>query len=159
VSNNRSHRIDWSGALGWRIWKFKIGPSGGIRMLVDPDGFEFKSDGNSWRFGGKLIGNFAVSIATVSVGARYEYTTAYNSQITIDRTTGLVTRGDVETRNPTALQIAGSLRVPVTQDLDLKVDVRQYDTRLDLNSMLSIGSVENRSQTQILAGLVYRISR
>ncbi|NNE34811.1 MAG: hypothetical protein HKN13_06225 [Rhodothermales bacterium] len=159
LSSERTHRLNWAGAIGFRVWKLKVGPSGGVHMQVDPDGFEFKSDGNSWRVGGKASGYFAVSKATVSINARYEYTTAYSSQITIDRNTGLVSRGELETRHPTTLQIAGSVRVPVTRDLDAKVDVRQYDIRLDLDNTVSIGPVDNRSQTHILAGLVYRISR
>ncbi len=159
MADGRAHRAEWSGALGFRVWKIKIGPSGGVKLNIDPNDFAFESDGNSWRAGGRVVGNFGIKRAVVALSARYEYTTAYRDVISIDRSTGLITRGALETRHPTTLAINGSVRVPVSRDFDVRVDVRQYDVNLDLDDTISINPISNRSQTQILAGLVYRIAR
>lgn len=157
MSEGRRHVVDAVGRFGVNVSGVEIGPLAGARLSIDPDDVALDQDGNSLRAGLAVRANRRIERATVAFDGRYEYGFVYSSAINIDRTTGLVTRGEVSQRNPTTLLFNLSVRYPVTPQFDVRLDARRYAIDPDIDPSQSINPFPDRSSTRLLIGLSYAL--
>ena len=74
----------------------------------------------------------------------------YNSEITINTSTGLVTEGNLQSRIPTTIQFSAGVQVPLIDVLDLKIDASYYNVDLDISNEISINPVQTRTGLRVL---------
>jgi len=152
----RNHRVDMFSRFGFNFGGVEVGPAVGAQLLLDPDEPEVERDGNSFRIGVDSRVHAVIRSATVYGSARYQQSVVYNSEISIDTSTGQVTEGALQTRNPTTVQVRAGLQMPLRHALDLKIDARYYNVDLDISDAISINPVEQRKGLRLLVGLSYR---
>lgn len=156
---DRDHSVDAYSRFGWKISRIQIGPVAGAHLMLNTDDFEVKRDGNSFRIGLDSRGHFLIKQTTIYSSLRYQRSFVFGSEISIDSQTGLITEGEIQTRNPTTLEFSAGLRTPISRVLDLQIDVRHYNIDLDVSREVSINPINERSSLRFLAGVIYRVSR
>lgn len=155
----RDHSVDLFSRFGLKFSQFQIGPAIGAQLLLNPDDLQIERNGNSFRVGADARVNAAIQKATVYGNIRYQKSLVYNSEITIDTSTGLVTEGDLQSRMPTTIQFSAGVQVPLIDALDLKIDASYYNVDLDISDEISINPVQTRTGLRVLAGVSYRFQK
>lgn len=155
----RDHTVDLFSRFGFKFSQFQVGPAIGAQLLLNPDDLQIERNGNSFRAGIDGRVNTAIQKAAIYGHFRYQKSLVYNSQISIDTSTGLVTEGELETRMPTTIQFSAGVQVPLIDALDLKIDASYYNVDLDISEEISINPVQSRKGLRVLAGVSYRFQK
>ncbi len=155
----REHSVDMFSRFGIKYEQFQVGPAVGATLLLNPDDLQVERDGNSFRAGIDARANAAFREATIYGNFRYQKSLVYNSEISIDSSTGLVTEGELKSRMPTTIQFSAGVQVPLISALDLKVDMSYYNVDLDISDDISTNPVQSRKGLRFLAGVSYRFQK
>ncbi|MGH7456808.1 MAG: hypothetical protein ACRENG_35995, partial [bacterium] len=156
AATRRDHVVDLYNRFGIKIYQVEVGPLLGAHLLLNKGEKTLKRDGNSFRAGLDVNGNFVIKKAIVNVAIRYEKNFVFGNEISINSTTGQTTVGELVTRRPTTVQISAGARIPVWQDFELRLDLNRYNIDLDVDNQTSINPVSSRSRLMILAGFGYQ---
>jgi hypothetical protein len=152
----RNHLLDIYGRWGWKFSRFQIGPLVGAHLLLNKHAKVFKRDGNSLRAGLDCSANFTVGGVTIDGSLRYEKDFVFGKELSIDVNSGQLTYGDVVVRRPRTIQVAFGAQIPISRDLDFRLDMSSYSIDTDLNDKTSINPVATRSRFVIKGGYIYR---
>lgn len=155
----RDHRVDLFSRFGFKFNQFQIGPAIGAQLLLNQDDLQIERNGNSFRLGIDARANAAIQKATLYGTLRYQKALVYNSEISINTSTGTVTQGDLQSRMPTTIQFSAGVQVPIIDALDFKIDASYYNVDLDISDEISINPVQTRSGLRVLAGVSYRFQK
>lgn len=155
----RDHRVDLFSRFGLKFSQFQIGPAIGAQLLLNQDNLEIEQNGNSFRLGIDARANASIQQAIVYGSLRYQKSLVYNSEISINTSTGSVTEGELQTRVPTTIQFSAGVQVPIMNALDLKIDASYYNVDLDITDEISINPVQTRTGLRVLGGISYRFQK
>jgi len=156
---DRSHRVDLFSRFGFKFNQFQIGPAIGAQLLLNQNDLQIEQNGNSFRLGVDARANAAIESATVYGSLRYQKSLVYNSEISINTSTGAVTQGELQSRIPTTIQFSAGVQVPIMDALDFKVDASYYNVDLDISNEISINPVQTRTGLRVLGGVSYRFQK
>ena len=156
---DRDHRVDLFSRFGLKFSQFQLGPAIGAQLLLNQNDLQIERNGNSFRAGIDARANTVIQQATVYGNLRFQKSLVYNNALSVDRDTGLVTQGEIETRLPTTIQFSAGAQVPIMDLFDLNIDVSYYNIDLDLSDKISINPVGKRTGLRVLAGVSYRFNK
>lgn len=156
---DRYHRVDLFSRFGFKFNQFQIGPAIGAQLLLNQNDLQVEQNGNSFRLGVDARANAAIQTATVYGSLRYQKSLVYNSEISINTSTGTVTQGDLQSRMPTTIQFSAGVQVPIIDALDFKIDASYFNVDLDISDEISINPVQTRTGLRVLGGISYRFQR
>lgn len=155
----RYHRVDLFSRFGFKYNQFQIGPAIGAQLLLNQNDLQIEQNGNSFRLGVDARVNTAIETATVYGSLRYQKSLVYNSEISINTSTGTVTQGELQSRIPTTIQFSAGVQVPIIGALDFKIDASYYNVDLDISNEISRSPVQTRTGLRVLAGVSYRFQK
>lgn len=156
---DRYHRVDFFSRFGFKFNQFQIGPAIGAQLLLNQNDLQIEQNGNSFRLGVDARVNTAIETATVYGSLRYQKSLVYNSEISINTSTGTVTQGELQSRIPTTIQFSAGVQVPIIGALDFKIDASYYNVDLDISDEISINQVQTRTGLRVLGGISYRFQK
>ncbi len=152
------HRVDIFSRFGLKFSQFQVGPAIGAQLLLNQNNMQIERNGNSFRAGVDARANAAIQKTTVYGSLRFQKSLVYNNKIDVDRNTGSITQGEIETRMPTTIQFSAGVQMPIMDFLDLKIDASYYNVDLDITDQISINPVQSRSGLRVLGGISYRFN-
>lgn len=154
-SSDHDHTIDAYTRIGFELPYVNVGPIVGAHLLIRKGEKIIAREGNSLRFGVDARSNFSIQQAQVNISARYEKDFVYGRKISIDRSTGATTFGELMERHPITFQFSIDVRYPILPALDATLNVNRYEVLPDVNGELSIDPIARRYQFNLLLGVNY----